>query len=217
MSHRISRNPIEDGLAECIASYVAEKHGLLIGLSTATELGDACRGQARSGVGAAGPPTVVGTGVDATTPTKIEVDSEALNRYVDERLLALPLSVEARAVLTSSRDLASTLHHSYVGQEHVVAALAVVERARLAPEVEQAIVEAHKTLAPYLQERPKAPSCFPGWTPRAVRAVTLALRDADGDVTVGNLVVGVVADGEGLGQALVQAGLTLEKVRAMCA
>lgn len=216
MSNPVARNPIADGLSECIASYVAEKHGLLIGLGTADELGDACRGQTRSGVGMAGAPTVVGTGVESTTPTKVEVDSEALNRYVDEHLLALPLSDAARAILTASRDLASRLHHRYVGQEHVVAALAEVERVRLAPEVEQAISDAHTMLAPYLQEHAKAQAHFPGWTPRAVRAVTLAVREAEAEVTVGNLVIGVVADGEGLGQALVKAGMTLAKVRELC-
>lgn len=218
-------NPFADGLDEVVVRYVREHHQLLIGAATASSL------YAVGSRQAAGLTIVEKTathatilGLDPATGERRQavVDRSHLNQHVDDLLGALALHDESRAVLAGARTAAVHLAHSYIGTEHVVVAFDELRGSAGAALIAKAggdLTVARQRLAPFLSLAAAAEGpASPGWTPRSIRAVNLAVNEGttrgrtalDSDL----LALGVIADGEGLGaNALAAAGASLEAAR----
>lgn len=132
-------------------------------------------------------------------------------------------SDRARKVLTAAHADAQRRNASYVGQEHLLVAITTipggmghalfgvldVPSERLRAAVEQRIGASSEGVSPNGEV---------GVTPRLRRAIELAVEEAEqlghGYVGVEHLVLGLLAEGSGLGcQVLTSAGLTLDRVR----
>jgi ATP-dependent Clp protease ATP-binding subunit ClpC len=142
---------------------------------------------------------------------------------VDQLVLALPLHEDGRSILDAARSAASSLSHPYIGTEHFIAAFDDDRTSAGTELIARAggdVAAARARVAEFLTRRDGGqPSIFPGWTPRSVRAINLAVAEAAAqqrsDVSSDLLAVGVIADGEGLGaQALASTGVSLNGAKA---
>lgn len=218
MAKKTKTNPIDNGLAECVVAFVRERHNLVIGTSGAATLAAARRGSRPAET--IGDPLTV-TGADpATGAVRVEViDHLELSAYVDEKVQQANLTDDAKAALARARDRAAAAGHTYIGQEHVLAA--IVEAQPALDLFAACGVDAKSVLdklGRYLQPHGDTPAATPCWTPRAIRALNLAQAETAKHgrdlADVRYLVLGVVADGEGLGAAALGAvGVGLETIR----
>jgi ATP-dependent Clp protease ATP-binding subunit ClpA len=131
----------------------------------------------------------------------------------------------AKKILTVAQQEAERGHHSYIGTEHILIALLVVEEA-IGGEVLRilgiALDETRRAVAEVMAkggggERVKTNEIVP--TSRVKRVIEHAFENARGDerdnVDSGDLLVGLLLEPEGIaGQVLVQRGVTLPVVRS---
>ena len=213
-------NPIDRGLAECVVAFVLDRYGLVIGASAAERVASAKRaGSSAEGLSRA--LTVTGADPETGEARAVLVDHVAMSQFVDEKLHALALTEDARQVVTAARDEAVRLGHPYIGQEHLVVAIAATPGPGrdLFTAGGHSVEDILESLAPMLVATPKAGD-VPCWTPRAVRALNLAQAEAAAaaasQLGSDHVVAGIVADSEGLGAwALLAAGLSLARVRSL--
>ena len=110
-----SDNPIDRGLAECVAAFVLERHDTVIGASAAATLASARRGpKPPEAVGEA--LTVTGADPGSGAARSVVVDHLELSRYVDEKVQQSNTSDDARAVLSEARDRAQSFHRERSGR-----------------------------------------------------------------------------------------------------
>lgn len=222
-------NPIANGVDEIIVAYVLNKHDVLIGAATAAEI---------YGFGPLRRPgaTVLDKtnthvtirGLDPTTSAAHDavIDRADLHRHIDELVRVLPFNEDGRIILDGARGAATALGYPYIGTEHFIAAFDDRRDSTgsdLISRVGGDLPAARARVAQFLtQQEASEPPIFPGWTPRSVRAINLAVAEARVRQleSIGSdlLAVGVIADGEGLGaQALASTGVSLNGARAMLA
>ena len=222
-------NPLSNGVDEIIVAYVLDQHDVLIGAATAAEI-YAFGPLRRPGASVVDKTNTHVTirGLDPTTSAARDavIDRAHLHRHIDELVLALPLSDDGRGILDAARSVAAALFHPYIGTEHFIAAFdehrssagsALIARA--GGDVPAARARVAEFLAPRQADEPPI---FPGWTPRSVRAINLAVAEARvlqlETIASDLLAVGVIADGEGLGaQALAATGVSLNGAKASLA
>lgn len=131
------------------------------------------------------------------------------------------LSARARAVLAQAEQEARGLGHNYIGTEHLLLGLSFADgsaalRALSALGVEGAEVRA--AIAYTIGRGEGAPTGKLALTPRAKRAIALAVEDADrlARTTIGteHLLIGLMREGDGVGAGILAGlGVTLAQVR----
>jgi ATP-dependent Clp protease ATP-binding subunit ClpC len=137
----------------------------------------------------------------------------------------VPFTDAARQLLDAARDESARLRHEYLGAEHVVLALtrpsyapATLERLGVDPtEVQASISTIIKHGSATLEPGGARP-----YTSRTLKAITFAHEHARGlghaRVGVGDLLVGILQEGKGIGaQVLYQQGLTLAQAAEQAA
>lgn len=133
-------------------------------------------------------------------------------------------SHDARTVINSARDEALALRHDYLGQEHLLLAVAKLLGCagaelltHLGVECQQVHSEIQATVGPGDPQQGVLSADEMWFTPRAQLTVQLALEAAGGEAEAdsAHLVLGILREGDGLGAAiLTRLGVTADSVSA---
>jgi hypothetical protein len=204
--------PINDGVAECIAFYALDVHHLVTGLTTAEAFSQTARNN--PGVSLDLPGFDAETGHARTATIQVS----ALHHFIADQVRAITVTQEVTEVLEDTYSKAVDLGHGYVGQEHLVAVIAESTDTEITNALGALGVSSTTLLdllSTYLQPIGRTEPVVPGWSPRAVRALNVARREAGAaPPSAAHLILGVIAEGEGLGaSAFAHAGISLHNAR----